>query len=179
MTSIHFLQPFFIFFIALFRYFFDFSLGFFSWYLCCLDLVSGILFDITIINNIFLYYYYLLSAFLLKLIFFILFTPHFYFCPKKWIINRFFQQEQLQHHETHRFLCHIMTTVSYFWLKSKIYPEKVSEMKNNTFVQAISFINICVFRDIIQHFYLTQLICINNHLRKLVDSICCRHWEQI
>lgn len=70
-----------------------------------------------------------------------------------------------------------MTIVAYFWLKSKIYPEKVPVITDNTPTQAATFISIYAFRDInsIRHklLYKTQLICSNNLLRKLVDSICC------
>ena len=38
--------------------------------------------------------------------------------------------------EIHIFLCHIMTIMAYFWLKFKIYPEKVL-VKTNTVIDVI------------------------------------------
>ena len=77
--------------------------------------------------------------------------------------------------ETHRFLWHIMTTVVSFWLKSKIYPEKVPLMINNTLTRVGSFTSIYAFWDInstiLQHVYLMHLICTTNHLRKFLDSM--------
>ena len=57
-------------------------------------------------------------------------------------------------------LCHIMTTIAYFWLKSKIYLEKLLVTTNNTLMQAINFISIYAFWDInciiLQHLYLAH-----------------------
>ena len=76
-----------------------------------------------------------------------------------------------------------MKTATYFWLKFTIYLEKVPVMTNNTPTRAASFISFYAFWDInsiiFQHLYLTQLIFTNNHLRKRVDSIFCRHWKQL
>ena len=47
--------------------------------------------------------------------------------------------------EAHRFVCHIMETIAYFWLKFKIYLEKVPVMANNTLSGDISFITMYVF----------------------------------
>ena len=44
--------------------------------------------------------------------------------------------------EPPRFLCHIMTIVTYFWLKFETYPEKVPVMTNNAITQAATFVNI-------------------------------------
>ena len=85
--------------------------------------------------------------------------------------------------ETHRFLCHIMTIVAYFWLKLKSYPEKVTLLADYIFMWILNFINIYAFWDInsiiLQHLYLTQLIRTNIHLRKHVDSISSLHWKPI
>ena len=85
--------------------------------------------------------------------------------------------------EAQRVLSHIMTILAYFWLKSKIYPEKVPVMTENTLTQTATFISIYAFRDInsirLKLLYQTQLICSNNLLRKLVDSIYCSRWKQI
>ena len=78
--------------------------------------------------------------------------------------------------KTHGFMCHVMTAITYLWLKPKIHPKKVPVMTKNTLMQAVSFISIYSFCDIssiaLQHLYLTQLIYKKNHLRKFVDSIC-------
>ena len=50
--------------------------------------------------------------------------------------------------KTHGCLHHIMTAITNFWLKSKIYLEKVLAMTNNTFMHVTSFINIYAFRHI-------------------------------
>ena len=50
--------------------------------------------------------------------------------------------------ETHRFLCHIITAVTYFSLKAKIYPKKVPVVTNNELMQAASSISIYAFKDI-------------------------------
>ena len=81
------------------------------------------------------------------------------------------------------FFFHIVTAITYFWLKSKTYPGKVPVMKKSILKQSISFISIYVFWEINsimpQYLYLTQLICTNIHLRRVVVSICCLHGKQI
>ena len=47
--------------------------------------------------------------------------------------------------ETNRFLSPILT---FIWLKSKTYPQKIPVMTNNTLMRAASFISIYPFRDI-------------------------------
>lgn len=44
--------------------------------------------------------------------------------------------KKVKSHHYWTFLCHIMTNVAYFWLKSKIYPKKVPVMTNNTLIRA-------------------------------------------
>ena len=60
--------------------------------------------------------------------------------------------------ETNRFLSPILT---FIWLKSKTYPQKISVMTNNTLMRAASFISIYSFRNInstkLQHFTKTNL----------------------
>ena len=56
-------------------------------------------------------------------------------------------------------------------------------MRDNALMWPAIFITIYVFRDInsviLQHLYLTQLICTYMHLQKLVGNICYHHWKQI
>ena len=60
--------------------------------------------------------------------------------------------------ETNRFLSPILT---FIWLKSKTYPQKIPVMTNNTLMRAASVISIYPFRDInstkLQHFTKTNL----------------------
>ena len=73
----------------------------------------------------------------------------------------------------------MMTTITYFWIKSKTYLRKISVIKNNAVTRTISFINISSFRyinsNIIEHLYIThnakQIICTKIHLKQLADSI--------
>ena len=44
-----------------------------------------------------------------------------------------------------KFKVFCMTIITYFWLKSKMYHQKVSIIANNAFTQAIGFIKIDFF----------------------------------
>ena len=56
-------------------------------------------------------------------------------------------------------------------------------MTDNTFMQAVTSVNVYPSGDInsiiLQHQFITQQICTNMHLRKLVDSIYYHHRKQI
>ena len=85
--------------------------------------------------------------------------------------------------KAYRYYCYIMTTVTYLWLRFKIYLEKVTILTTNTLRLAINFINILAYWDInffiFQHLYHTKLICISIHLKNFVDSICYLNRKQI
>ena len=76
----------------------------------------------------------------------------------------------------------------YFWLKPRMFYEKVSVMANHTLTRAASFINIYVLKASIlslSNIYSTSYPTFIQHfstsmnLRKPEDSVCCRHWKQI
>ena len=65
--------------------------------------------------------------------------------------------------KTHGFVRQIMTTIAYYWLKFKVYLEKIPVMTNNTIQRSISFISIYAFwvikSIILWYLYPTRLNC--------------------
>lgn len=109
-----------------------------------------------------------------------LFMASLIFMVQKWIIP-----SNINNHNTiegHNFFCHSLKNIAYFCLIVKFYSKAVLVMTDIILTWAASFISICIW-DIssitLQQLHLTQLVCKNHHLRKIVDSICCHHWKQI
>ena len=75
--------------------------------------------------------------------------------------------------ETHGFLYHIKSTIKYFCLTSKIYPEKLPVFTDNTLTRAIRFISVYAFQNInfiiLQPLYLSIYIEVNLYKHSFVQ----------
>ena len=103
-----------------------------SRYCCCSVMVSSVLFSITIINFFVVVNFFHLDQ-----------NPQPCFCHETKCSSMiiFSISNKCKITEVHRFLCHIMTTITYFCLKLIFF----SVITNNILMSAISFISICDF----------------------------------
>ena len=153
LISVHFLKPFFVFLKKLFRPFFFLSLFFPLYSLCMLNfwwIVS------VIVIILFLKVVHFFSP--QVRIFHSAHRLRFSHYPKMNPLIISSNSNNPSNIETNRFLSPILT---FIWLKSKTYPQKIPVMTNNTLMRAASFISIYPFRDInstkLQHFTKTNL----------------------